>query len=174
MPGRVTLSTIARDAGVSLTTVSKVLNGGADVAAATRARVERVLQGSGYERLRSTAGSHTVEIVRGNVDPASALEIIDGVRATAAARGKTTMLVGREQTDRLGDWLVGTIRRRPAAVIALGAFGARSQAALEARGIPLVVVSQKIPEGGGMRVVTVAESEASAITAIRRCPSAAR
>lgn len=158
MPGRVTLASIARDAGVSLTTVSKVLNGGDDISAVTRARVERVLQGSGYGRSRFRAGSDMVEIVRGPVEAARALEIIEGVRATAAALGKSTMLVGRDQTDQAGDWLVGTIRRRPAAVIALGAFGARSRPALEARGIPLVVVAQKVPAASGMRVVAVAEA----------------
>ena len=37
---RVTLASVAAEAGVSLTTISKVLNGHPDVAPATRARVE--------------------------------------------------------------------------------------------------------------------------------------
>jgi NaMN:DMB phosphoribosyltransferase len=40
---RTTLAIIAAEAGVSLPTVSKVVNGRPDVAAATRARVEQLL-----------------------------------------------------------------------------------------------------------------------------------
>lgn len=48
--GRVTLATVARKAGVSLPTVSKVLNGRADVSHRTRAKVERLLAAQGYRR----------------------------------------------------------------------------------------------------------------------------
>ena len=41
--GRATISEIAREAGVSVPTVSKVLNGHAHVAAETRARVEEII-----------------------------------------------------------------------------------------------------------------------------------
>ena len=44
--GTATLAEIARDAGVSAPTVSKVLNGRADVAPATRSRVEELLRGT--------------------------------------------------------------------------------------------------------------------------------
>ncbi|MDI5910971.1 LacI family DNA-binding transcriptional regulator, partial [Streptomyces sp. 12257] len=43
-PQTATLAEIAREAGVSAPTVSKVLNGRADVAPATRARVEGLLR----------------------------------------------------------------------------------------------------------------------------------
>jgi len=47
-----TLAEIAREAGVSAPTVSKVLNGRADVAPATRSRVEELLRAHGYRRRR--------------------------------------------------------------------------------------------------------------------------
>ena len=47
---RVTLASVAAEAGVSLTTISKVLNGHPDVAPATRARVEELLRQRGYRR----------------------------------------------------------------------------------------------------------------------------
>ena len=40
---RVTLSEVAQTAGVSLATVSKVLNGRSDVSSATRSKVEALL-----------------------------------------------------------------------------------------------------------------------------------
>jgi hypothetical protein len=48
--GRTTLAVIAAEAGVSLPTVSKVVNGRPDVAAGTRARVERLLDEHHYAR----------------------------------------------------------------------------------------------------------------------------
>ena len=47
MSPRTTIADIAAQAGVSIPTVSKVLNGRSDVAAATRARVESALASSG-------------------------------------------------------------------------------------------------------------------------------
>src|ERR1700693_3375573 len=47
---RITLATIAAEAGVSLPTVSKVVNRRPDVAAATRAKVERLLDQHHYLR----------------------------------------------------------------------------------------------------------------------------
>jgi LacI family transcriptional regulator len=48
--GRTTLAAIAAEAGASLTTVSKVVNGRPDVAAGTRARVEALLDEHHYAR----------------------------------------------------------------------------------------------------------------------------
>jgi LacI family transcriptional regulator len=45
-----TLAAIAAEAGVSLPTVSKVVNGRPDVAPGTRARVERLLDELRYQR----------------------------------------------------------------------------------------------------------------------------
>lgn len=53
--GTATLAEIAREAGVSAPTVSKVLNGRADVAPATRTRVEELLRAYGYRRRRAEA-----------------------------------------------------------------------------------------------------------------------
>ena len=47
-PSRPTLALIASEAGVSPATVSKVLNGRTDVAAATRERVEALLRTHNY------------------------------------------------------------------------------------------------------------------------------
>ena len=45
---RTTLATVAASAGVSVATVSKVLNGRRDVAPATRARVHEMLRAHDY------------------------------------------------------------------------------------------------------------------------------
>ena len=49
-PGRSsTLTSIAAEAGVSVSTVSKVLNGRTDVAPRTRERIGQLLRGYGYQ-----------------------------------------------------------------------------------------------------------------------------
>jgi len=50
---RVTIAAIAREAGVSVPTVSRVLNGRADVAPQTRETVENLLKQHGYRRRTS-------------------------------------------------------------------------------------------------------------------------
>ena len=58
-----TLATVAQAAGVSVPTVSRVLNGKGQVAPATRARVEEALRRHGYQRrARSSADSRELDL----------------------------------------------------------------------------------------------------------------
>jgi LacI family transcriptional regulator len=79
--GRVTLSTVAHAAGVSLATVSKVLNNREDVSPVTRARVQRLLEQQNYVPLsgRPGIGLRLVDLVFPNLDSPWAIEIIRGV-----------------------------------------------------------------------------------------------
>ncbi|WP_037672777.1 LacI family DNA-binding transcriptional regulator [Streptomyces griseus] len=94
------LTSIAGEAGVSLSTVSKVVHRRPDVGAATRARVEELLTRHGYVRpgepdpaaprqiiavFRDLTGPYTLEVVRGIVDAADDLGI-DVVTGTTAHR----------------------------------------------------------------------------------------
>jgi LacI family transcriptional regulator len=78
---RPTLAAIAAEAGVSLPTVSKVVNGRADVAPATRARVERLLDEYNYRRpgLRPGRRSGLVDLIFNGLDSPWAVEILRGV-----------------------------------------------------------------------------------------------
>jgi LacI family xylobiose transport system transcriptional regulator len=138
---RVTLAGIAEDVGVSITTASKVLNGAADVAPGTRARVERALQTSGYVRGPRARGADVVEVVRGAVRDASAVEVIDGIQRALSAAACTTLLISGPDGDGDVRWLRGCLRRAPVAVIVFGDPGTRAQAVLRARGIRLVIVT---------------------------------
>ena len=88
-PGsRVTLASVARVAGVSLPTVSKVLNGHQDVAEETRERVQQVIRESGYLRVTRRAGRPAipvVELVFDDVVSAYSIEILRGVTDAASA-----------------------------------------------------------------------------------------
>lgn len=98
MPARndrkVTIATIAQEAGVSVPTVSRVVNGRSDVAPHTRARVEELLKRHGYRprssRARSTA--RLIDLVFPDLDSPWAVEIIRGVEDVAHAQGVGTVV----------------------------------------------------------------------------------
>ena len=85
--GRPTLETVAVAAGVSLATVSKVLNDREDVGAATRLRVQRLLDQYEYVPRRSVVARPTqtrrsIELVFTTLDSSYAVEILRGVASS--------------------------------------------------------------------------------------------
>ena len=89
---RVTLAEIAAEAGVSLATMSKVLNGRTDVAPATRARLEEHLARHGYTRRNATQRTEFVELVFHELEPSWSMEVIEGVEDVAHAAGLSVVL----------------------------------------------------------------------------------
>ncbi len=96
---RPTLATVAESAGVSVATVSKVLNGRSDVAPATRARVQELLRAHDYgSRLRTIERHPTIELTfRGTIGAYSS-EIVQGVASAAAELG-VTVTIGVKPVD---------------------------------------------------------------------------
>lgn len=140
----ITISGIAREAGVSVPTVSKVLNGRADVAAATRARVETLIDKHGYQRRRGTRSNSTrmVDLVFHELDSPWAVEIIRGVERVAREERLSVVLseCGGAHTPRQ-EWLEGVLARKPDGVIMVFSDLDPSQRRqLQARSIPCVVV----------------------------------
>ena len=84
---RTTLAVIAAEAGVSLPTVSKVVNGRPDVAADTRARVERLLDEYQYTRVGTgrQRRSGLIDLVFSGLDSPWAVEILRGVEEWGAS-----------------------------------------------------------------------------------------
>jgi LacI family transcriptional regulator len=87
--GRVTIGAIAAEAGVSVPTVSRVLNGRSDVAPETRARVEELLVRRGYRRRtsRSVQRARLIDLVFPDLDSPWAVEILRGVEDVAHKAG---------------------------------------------------------------------------------------
>ena len=139
-----TIASIADEVGVSVTTVSKVLNGHADVAAETRARVEASLERNGYRRRRRRRPTATqqIDLVFHQWNAGWAMEIIRGVETVAAAAnvGVTlSQLSGAHHPPSL--WLDGVLARRPLGVLlVLCHLTGPQRRQLERRGIPFVVV----------------------------------
>lgn len=91
---KVTITEIARQAGVSVPTVSRVVNGRSDVSPETRARIEDLLRHHGYQRRSSAPGDRAalIDLVFNDLDSPWAVEIIRGVEEVAHASGVGTVV----------------------------------------------------------------------------------
>lgn len=143
---RTTIAGIAAEVGVSIPTVSKVLNGRPDVAPATRALVEQSIARHGYQRRQSTARRRSapklVELVFHEYGAPWAVEIIRGVESVAGPSRVGVVLseLGGEHRPRQ-EWLDDVLARRPLGVIlVLSDLGEEQRSQLETRDIPFVVV----------------------------------
>jgi DNA-binding LacI/PurR family transcriptional regulator len=143
-PGKVTIADIAAEAGVSVPTVSKVMNGRSDVAAETRKRVEAIIRQHGYQRRADERSrrSNLLELMFHELESAWALEIIRGVEQVASDNGMAVVLSESQGRLRPGQgWLENVLARRPVGVVAVFSdLGADQLAKLRARDIPVVVV----------------------------------
>ncbi len=139
---QVRLADIAIEAGVSLATMSKVLNGRTDVAPATRARLEALLNDHGYKRRNTVQRSDLVELVFPQLESSWAMEVIGGVEEVAKAAGFTVALtVSGDRHAPGSDWIEGVLRRRPIGVVLVFSdLPARHRDKLQSRGIPFVIV----------------------------------
>ena len=143
-PASTTIAFIADEVGVSVTTVSKVLNGRSDVAPETRARVEASLVRHRYRRRtrRQPTTATQLDLVFHELDPAWAIEIICGVETVAAAAKVDVVLsqLGGEHRPSQ-QWLDGVLARRPLGVLlVLCNLTAAQQQQLARQSIPFVVV----------------------------------
>jgi LacI family xylobiose transport system transcriptional regulator len=142
-PSRVTLAEVANEAGVSLSTISKVLNGRSDVSPATRTKVERLFEERGYTRRGTTRQRSTlIEVVFHELESAWALEIIRGAEQTARQHGMSVVLTesGNRHSPDAG-WIDGVLQRRPAGVVLVFSDLTQSHKdQLRSRGIPFVII----------------------------------
>jgi LacI family transcriptional regulator, galactose operon repressor len=100
MPSRrVTIAEIAASAGVSVPTVSKVLNGRADVAEATRRRVQQIMVDRGYQRRASGALRPVglIDMAVPSLDSPWVVEVLRGAEAEARKVGSQIVV---SSTDR--------------------------------------------------------------------------
>jgi DNA-binding LacI/PurR family transcriptional regulator len=137
-----TVADIARLAGVSAPTVSRVINGQAGVALDTRQRVEEIIREHGYRRPEPTEPAAIIELVFHALESLWALEIIRGVEQVAREHELAVVLT--EMQGRLTPgkaWTEQVLARRPTGVIAVFSdLTIAQQSQLAARSIPLVVL----------------------------------
>jgi LacI family xylobiose transport system transcriptional regulator len=136
-----TLAEIARVAGVSAPTVSKVLNGRGSVAAATRERIEVLLRRNGYRR-RGLQAAPLLDLVFHDLESAWALEVIRGAERAVHEAGLSLVVSQSARSSTLGrSWLDGVLTRQPTGLLlVLSKLDAVQRGQLAGREIPFAVI----------------------------------
>ncbi|THV29557.1 LacI family DNA-binding transcriptional regulator [Glycomyces paridis] len=139
--GPLTIAQLAALAGVSTATVSKVVNGRSDVAAATRELIEELIRSRGYRRQRRPAKSAAlIDVLFHELRGLYAIEILNGVQEVAREHRLGVVvseLGGRHVPGR--DWVEEVLARRPVGVVSVYSGLEPDQTErLYSRDIPLV------------------------------------
>ncbi|MEU4157835.1 LacI family DNA-binding transcriptional regulator [Actinoplanes sp. NPDC026670] len=153
--GKPTLTAIAREANVAVSTVSKVLNGHTDVSPSTRRTIERLLAERGYQRPRGArrTGRRTdlIDLVINELDSVWGLSILTGVEEVAEEAGLSLVVSSVHNRQSLTRrWLESLLARgSEGAILVLSELTDQQRADLKRRNLPFVVVdgvSQPPPE----------------------------
>ncbi len=140
---RVTAAQIAAESGVSVSTVSKVLNGRHDVSASTRRRIEELIRQHGYQPRagRNEDRPALVDLVFDHINTEWATEIIRGAVAAAQAEGLAVVLTSLSDGDEREHWLRDLRTRGTRGVIMMvPQLETRTRAELRELALPLIAV----------------------------------
>ncbi|MFC9463142.1 LacI family DNA-binding transcriptional regulator [Streptomyces coelicoflavus] len=140
--GRITLSMIASEAGVSVSTVSKVLNGRSDVSTDTKERVEAVMDQLGYQRRPTRRRGAVIDLVLNELDSLWSVEIIRGVDEVLQEAGASMVLSavhGRSADTR--EWIDQLAARRSnGAILVVSDLTPQQRKRLTALDVPFVLL----------------------------------
>ena len=144
---RTTLSQIADAAGVSIATVSKVLNNREDVSAETRRRVENHLRTAAYRRVgahstRQHRPSRQIEVGLYRPQGAYSMAVLDGITSSAQTEGFEVVIsrgLGGDRTTRVDASALLASDRAGAIFLTMDASGPEFQKLADAD-FPVVVV----------------------------------
>ena len=147
------LTSIAASAGVSISTVSKVLNGRTDVAPETRERLGRILRTHGYQ-VAPRSGIGVVDLLIGQLGGLWSDELIRGA-VTAAAETEISVIVSRVgSASEFARWLkLATARGTLGALSVLYLPDPATLRRMADASLPLVVIDPPSEPGGGIRSV---------------------
>jgi|SRR5665647_1864160 len=145
-PPRATLSDVAAHAGVSVPTVSKVLNNRPDIAESTRRRVEESLAKMGYRRRalsKKVARAGLVDFVVDGVNSPWVLKVLAGAEE-AAYRAGVGLVVTSTHGDNLSRrWVQNVVRRRSdGVVLVVSDIPRETFDRLTATNVPVVMVDR--------------------------------
>ncbi len=147
---RVTIQAIAEEAGVSVPTVSRVVNGRSDVAPETRERVEGLLHQHGYRRrsVRQPTRARLVDLVFPDLDSPWAVEIIRGVEDVAHAAGVGTVVSAIHRKSRSARQWLQNLRARASdgVILVTSTLESPMLEELHRLNVPMVVID---PANGG-------------------------
>jgi LacI family transcriptional regulator len=154
-----TLLDVARRAGVSPMTVSRVVNGSAQVSPQLRARVEQALAETGYmpntlARSLRAKRTDTIALLLPDMTNPFFTELAHGVEAAAREAGITMILANSdEQADEEQRLVLMLLQRQVDGLLVVPAgSGSETIEMCRERGVHLVVVDRR-PQGGDADVV---------------------
>jgi LacI family xylobiose transport system transcriptional regulator len=140
---RATLAEVAALADVSISTVSKVLNGRSGVSSETRSRVESLLRDHQYLR-RNPGPNHAplIEVLCFEIDSAWAAEAIAAIERLAREHGLGVVVSGTNDRDEPDSgWIESVLSRRPVGVILIvSSLTSLQKQQLRSRNIPFVML----------------------------------
>lgn len=142
-PHKLKVGELAKIAGVSPSTVSKVINGRSGISDETRRHVERILHENGYSRpLVSTKLSPTIELVVEHIEHNGTMELIKYASYWAQKVGLAITVTQTDQGEATEECFRGIIDRNPRGVIMqqMGGLNDLAKSLLQSRGIPVVVI----------------------------------
>jgi LacI family transcriptional regulator len=151
MPPSTTMKRIAGELGVSITTVSKVLNNRQDIGDATRARVLAKVAELGYQpnavaRSLTLRRTHTLGVVIPDLMHSFFVEIVAGLESVASARGYGILLCSSSENPAKERQELDMLRQRQVDGIILGSANAAGNTDLLQRitslGIGLVMIDR--------------------------------
>lgn len=150
----VTLRTVAREAGVSVATVSRVLAGQDNVAPETRERVEAVVARLGFRpnaaaRALARRVAPTVGVITPDITTPFFASVMHGIEAGAAAAGLLPILISAARDARREVEAVHVLSRQlVTGILFLSAkVTAEHDEAFRGAGRPVVLVATSDPEG---------------------------
>jgi len=161
---KVTIRQVAEAAGVSIATVSRVVNGHSDVSAGTRQTVERVLRERGYpaggRRARLATSTGLIGVTMPLLHPGYFAQILSGAAEALYEHGMRAVICptrhSHERETSLLDQLAGG--DADGAVLVLPEESVDELRALAEHGFPFVVVDPRTEVPDGIPVVSAAHS----------------
>ena len=151
--GRSTLTGIAAEAGVSVSTVSKVLNGRTDVAPGTRDRISRLLRSYGYQIVPGLRFG-LVDLLIGSLHGPWAEELIRGAVEAAREAGHSVVVTPVSTSADFSDWLERAARRGTDGLLSVVYLPtAAERQRLAGAHIPLIMVDPPTEPGSDIRSV---------------------
>lgn len=156
-PARVTITDVARIAGVSVSTVSKVVNGRDGIAAATAAHVMEVVRDLGYETslVASSLRRHrtgVIGVLVADFEPYST-ELLKGISRAAEGSGYELLAyAGGNDDGKRTDWERRSLSRLGGTLIDAAVVVAPTATMMNGTSIPVVAID---PHTGAESVPTV-------------------
>jgi len=149
----VTIKDIAREAGVSHSTVSRALSGSPLITDETAERIRRVASDLGYlpsaaARTLKTNRSRALGVILRNVDDPFFGEILQGIEEVAQANGYSLFMAASQRDPEREQGIVQVMAERQVdgVIICSTTFSTEQSGRLARLGVPIVVVNNQSAE----------------------------